>query len=273
MNAWKKAVAYYETHPDECEQHHGEGRRRLAQGPDGVRRASRRCQVLQRDANNTFFGTTEKPGPLYKIVQNAMNVWCEPRQDAGEGDAEGPHQLLLRQLVRRPSARRPAGSGASGAGVWMARPRPVPWRCACASGLRPRSHPGGVYLTVSALAGLVLFVGWALLAYGGLRPPDFLPPPHRVAPPRSTSIADGSLWLTPRVGVVIFTGFLLASVVAVPLGILMGSFKIVEAALEPVVDFIRYLPVTALIPLLILWIGSASRRRSPSSSSAPSSSS
>lgn len=35
----------------------------------------------------------------------------------------------------------------------------------------------------------------------------------------------------------------------------MGSFRIVQAALEPVVNFIRYLPVTSMIPLLILWIG------------------
>jgi NitT/TauT family transport system permease protein len=35
----------------------------------------------------------------------------------------------------------------------------------------------------------------------------------------------------------------------------MGSFKIAEAALEPVTNFVRYLPVSALIPLLILWVG------------------
>jgi NitT/TauT family transport system permease protein len=51
------------------------------------------------------------------------------------------------------------------------------------------------------------------------------------------------------------TGFLLASVLSVPIGILMGSFKIVEAAIEPITNFARYLPVSALIPLLILWVG------------------
>ena len=53
----------------------------------------------------------------------------------------------------------------------------------------------------------------------------------------------------------IFSGFLLASVLAVPLGILMGSFKVVEALIEPITGFMRYLPVSAMIPLLILWIG------------------
>ena len=54
---------------------------------------------------------------------------------------------------------------------------------------------------------------------------------------------------------VIFSGFILASIFAVPIGILMGSFKIVEAAIEPLTNFVRYLPVSALIPLLILWVG------------------
>jgi NitT/TauT family transport system permease protein len=35
----------------------------------------------------------------------------------------------------------------------------------------------------------------------------------------------------------------------------MGSYRIVGAVIEPVVDFIRYLPIPALIPLLIIWFG------------------
>src|SRR5947209_20606069 len=54
---------------------------------------------------------------------------------------------------------------------------------------------------------------------------------------------------------VIVSGWALAVVVAVPLGILMGTLKFVEALLEPVVDFVRYLPVSAMIPLLILYVG------------------
>jgi NitT/TauT family transport system permease protein len=40
-----------------------------------------------------------------------------------------------------------------------------------------------------------------------------------------------------------------------PLGILMGAYKPVEAFLEPFVSFARYLPASAFIPLLILWAG------------------
>jgi len=50
-------------------------------------------------------------------------------------------------------------------------------------------------------------------------------------------------------------GFILAALVALPLGILMGAYKPVEAFLEPFVSFARYLPASAFIPLLILWAG------------------
>jgi NitT/TauT family transport system permease protein len=50
-------------------------------------------------------------------------------------------------------------------------------------------------------------------------------------------------------------GFALAALVAVPLGILMGAYKTVEAFLEPFVSFARYLPASAFVPLLILWAG------------------
>jgi len=53
----------------------------------------------------------------------------------------------------------------------------------------------------------------------------------------------------------VWVAFGLAALMAVPIGILMGSFRWVGAALEPVIDFIRYLPVPALVPLAIIWFG------------------
>ena len=50
-------------------------------------------------------------------------------------------------------------------------------------------------------------------------------------------------------------GFVLAALLAVPLGVLMGAYKGVEAFFEPFVSFARYLPASAFIPLLILWAG------------------
>lgn len=116
--------------------------------------------------------------------------------------------------------------------------------------------PRGVYLTAAALTVAAGLGVWAGLTYGGGVRPEFLPPPHRVLFTAVELVADGTLWEHVRASCfVILSGFLLASVLAVPLGILMGSFALVEALVEPLVAFVRYLPVSAMIPLLILWVG------------------
>jgi NitT/TauT family transport system permease protein len=53
----------------------------------------------------------------------------------------------------------------------------------------------------------------------------------------------------------VLLGFGLAVLVGVPLGIIAGSWRIVEAAAAPLALFGRNLPVAALIPLTILWFG------------------
>jgi NitT/TauT family transport system permease protein len=53
----------------------------------------------------------------------------------------------------------------------------------------------------------------------------------------------------------IMVGFVIASAMAIPIGVLAGSYRIWEAAVEPLVNFIRYMPVVAFLPLTIVWVG------------------
>ena len=116
--------------------------------------------------------------------------------------------------------------------------------------------PRRAYLTVSTLVAVAILAMWCVLSYGELVRSDFLPTPDAVVTAAINGIGDGSLLVNTGISVTeIMSGFIIASIFAVPLGILMGSFKIAEAALEPVTNFVRYLPVSALIPLLILWVG------------------
>lgn len=102
---------------------------------------------------------------------------------------------------------------------------------------------------------LVLAV-WCVLSYGGLAPADFLPSP--------TEVVKGTLQLFLQYDLLqailvstrrIALAFLLASAVALPLGILMGAFTPVNRLFEPIVSPLRYMPISAFIPLLILWFG------------------
>ena len=103
----------------------------------------------------------------------------------------------------------------------------------------------------------VLFLGaWSLVTWGGFIDPMFLKTPLDTAKTGCALFAE--FGFHKDVGITLFRvvgGFVLAAVVAVPLGILMGAFKPVEAFLEPFIPFARYLPASAFIPLLILWAG------------------
>ncbi|RST51324.1 ABC transporter permease [Variovorax sp. MHTC-1] len=103
----------------------------------------------------------------------------------------------------------------------------------------------------------VLFVAvWAFFTLGGFVSPTFLASPV-------TMLKEGVSLFTEYnfihdIGMTVwrvFGGFVLAAIVAVPLGIAMGTWKSVEAFFEPFVSFCRYLPASAFIPLLILWAG------------------
>ena len=102
----------------------------------------------------------------------------------------------------------------------------------------------------------LILLAWAILSYGGLVDPIFLPRPGALLRVGWEMLRSGELLEHTLVSVTtIMAGFALAALLAVPLGILMGSFKIVEAFVEAPGNFIRYLPVSAMIPLLILWLG------------------
>jgi NitT/TauT family transport system permease protein len=120
--------------------------------------------------------------------------------------------------------------------------------------LEPVGQTAKVTLGISFF---VLFVAaWAYATLGGYVSKTFLADPI-------TMLKDGWELLT-RFGFAydiamtiwrVVGGFILAAIVAVPLGILMGAYKPVEAFFEPFVSFARYLPASAFVPLLILWAG------------------
>jgi NitT/TauT family transport system permease protein len=109
-------------------------------------------------------------------------------------------------------------------------------------------------LTITSIA-LPLLLWWTVTTFGNIDP-KFLPSPAKVME------AFGRLWSTRellkdtvaslwRVGV----GFLLAAILSIPVGVLMGSFPSIRALLEPLFGLMRYMPAPAFIPLLILYLG------------------
>jgi ABC-type nitrate/sulfonate/bicarbonate transport system permease component len=53
----------------------------------------------------------------------------------------------------------------------------------------------------------------------------------------------------------VFAGFAIAALIAVPLGLAMGSFRNVERNVDPLVESFRPIAAIAILPLAILWLG------------------
>ena len=53
----------------------------------------------------------------------------------------------------------------------------------------------------------------------------------------------------------VFLGFLAAAAIGVPMGVAMGTFYSMESLFSPIVGTVRYMPVAAFVPLIILWVG------------------
>ena len=103
-------------------------------------------------------------------------------------------------------------------------------------------------------AGLLLL--WELVARAGLVAPQFLPAPSAVISAIWTmSTQQSLLWHAMVSTFRVLLAFAIAAAMAIPIGILMSSYRVVGASLEPTIDFIRYLPVPALVPLSIIWFG------------------
>jgi NitT/TauT family transport system permease protein len=96
---------------------------------------------------------------------------------------------------------------------------------------------------------------WLLATESQLVQPQFLPSPLAVVEAwaglfqndylSDIGISVGRVWIA----------FAASAALAIPLGMLMSSYRAVGAFSEPLIDFVRYLPVPALVPLTLIWLG------------------
>ena len=112
-----------------------------------------------------------------------------------------------------------------------------------------------------SIAGLVSFFGvWWLIAVSGWVQPQFLPTPLEVAREFSR------LTETPFAGYTLQQhlasslgrfgmGFGLAVAIGVPLGLLMGWFRTLDAIVSPLFDALRFVAPIAWVPFAALWFG------------------
>lgn len=111
-----------------------------------------------------------------------------------------------------------------------------------------------VYRAVTIASLLVLLVAWEV--FGRRMNPIFASYPTAIAQSFRDQVADGTLGtalvdsLKP-----LMLGYLIAAAAGVPIGLMLGRYRIVEAAFGIYVTGGYAMPMVAFIPLMILWFG------------------
>lgn len=124
----------------------------------------------------------------------------------------------------------------------------------------PQAASGTSRIALSAI-GIAAFFGiWTLAALSGLTQPQFLPTPFAVLdrfveltqqPFVGFTLQQHLLSSMGRFGM----GFGLAVVIGIPLGLLMGWFRSLDAVVTPLFDALRFVAPIAWVPFAALWFG------------------
>ncbi|HEY9650491.1 MAG TPA: ABC transporter permease [Coleofasciculaceae cyanobacterium] len=108
------------------------------------------------------------------------------------------------------------------------------------------------------LSGLALFVPlllWTIISSLNLVPPMFLPTPVTVIDAGIKMFAEDNLIVDVLASSTrVLAGFVVAGIIGVPMGLAMGTFYSLDSLFAPIVGTVRYMPVTAFVPLIVIWL-------------------
>ena len=112
------------------------------------------------------------------------------------------------------------------------------------------------YLAIAAAGLLTPLLLWLWVVSTGEVDAVFMPSPmsvlSRIGEWYQTDTLISDAWISIyRVSM----GFLLSAMLALPLALMIGVYKPVQAFFEPLTDFIRYMPAVAFVPLVMVWVG------------------
>lgn len=113
---------------------------------------------------------------------------------------------------------------------------------------------------ISLVTALILLGLWFLVTGMGWVKPLFLPSPFAVYGKFMIAMTDGVANSTLAEHTLASLGrvlgaFAIASITAIPIGIMMGMSSFVRGVLDPIIEFYRPLPPLAYLPLIIIWLG------------------
>lgn len=114
--------------------------------------------------------------------------------------------------------------------------------------------------TIATVTVIIVLALWVMVTATGMVKPLFLPSPKAVFDKFilvATVGFGGSTLLEHTCASLerVFGAFMLASALAIPIGILMGVSRVARGIFDPLIEFYRPLPPLAYLPLVIIWFG------------------
>lgn len=111
-------------------------------------------------------------------------------------------------------------------------------------------------------AWIVFFLGWHWISTSGVADATLLPGPVKVWEAWVRLFVEREFATDVAHSVKrVFSSFGLAVLIALPLGMLMGAFTPLSAALNALVSPFRYLPAPSFVPLLLMWLGTGDSQK------------
>jgi ABC-type nitrate/sulfonate/bicarbonate transport system permease component len=110
-------------------------------------------------------------------------------------------------------------------------------------------------LVLGLISFLIVFVVWQFLSTFVFNP-FLIPPPVKVIRTAIPMVSSGEIPTDAAISMVrVLVGFTAGSLAGIVIGVLLGRVKFLHELLDPVLELLRYLSPTAMIPIAVIWFG------------------
>jgi NitT/TauT family transport system permease protein/taurine transport system permease protein len=117
------------------------------------------------------------------------------------------------------------------------------------------SQPAVRPLLLGAASLLIVFVIWQFLSTFVFNP-YLIPPPIQVIRTAIPMVLSGEIPADAAISMVrVLVGFVAGSLSGIIIGVLLGRVRLLHELLDPVLELLRYLSPTAMIPIAVIWFG------------------
>lgn len=118
------------------------------------------------------------------------------------------------------------------------------------------SHDGLLRtFTLSTMSVVIAFLIWQLLSTFVFNP-FLIPPPLEVFRTAIPMVVSGEIASDVAISMTrVLVGFGVGSAVGIVMGVLLGRIRLLHDLLDPIIELLRYLSPTAMIPIAVIWFG------------------